>query len=310
MFVRYLILVSWNFLVVLPAQAIQYSADVGQAQWRVSSSPFECRVTQDIPILGEARFSQRAGDSLRFEVEASSELPVKDSASINLVAPQWNNFLNGREVSQFSIERRDRVRFDEALAKEILEGLLLGYSAEIRDKSAQTMQKDRIAVVPVRFRAAYRDFQDCMAQLLPYNFEQIQRSKITFVNGGYQLSEKDREHLRDVARYVKADNEVNAIYIDGHTDSIGDRNENFELSRNRAEQVALYLIQQGVNPDFIALRYHADFYPVKSNDTASNRALNRRTTIRLAKEPNETIRDKLYKAMASRDTPQPVDVTP
>lgn len=308
--VRYPIAICLYFFAMLPAQAINFSADVGQAQWRVSASPFECRVTQDIPILGEARFSQRAGDSLRFEVEASSELPLQDNGSINLVAPEWNNFLYGREISQFSLERSDRVRFDEALATEILEGLLLGYAAEIRDKSPHATRRDRIAVIPVRFRAAYRDFQQCMAQLLPYNFEQIQRSKINFINGGYQLTENDRELLRDVARYVKADREVNAIYIDGHTDSVGDRNDNFELSRHRAEQVALYLIQQGVNPDFIALRYHADFYPVKPNDTASHRAQNRRTTIRLAKEPNETIRDKLYKAMASREMPKPVDVTP
>ena len=303
-------LTSLCFLAAMPVHAINYSADVGQADWRVSASPFECRVTQDIPVMGEARFLQRAGDKLRFEVEASSELPMRDNASVNLVAPAWNDFLNGREVYQFAVERRDRVRFDDALSKQLLEGLLLGYSAEIRDLSPSATRKDRVAVVPVRFRSAYREFQDCMSQLLPYNFEQIERSKITFASGGYKLSEADRELLRNVARYVKADKEVNAIYVDGHTDNVGDRNDNFELSRQRAEQVALYLIQQGVNPDFVALRYHADFYPVKPNTSASNRILNRRTTVRLAKEPSETIRDKLYKAMAQRDMPKPVDVQP
>lgn len=303
-------LTSLCFLAAMPVHAINYNADVGQADWRVSASPFECRVTQAIPVMGEARFMQRAGDKLRFEVEASSELPMRDNASVNLVAPVWNDFLNGREVHQFAIERRDRVRFDDALSKQLLEGLLLGYSAEIRDLSPSATRKDRVAVVPVRFRSAYREFQDCMAQLLPYNFEQIERSKITFTSGGYKLSEADRELLRNVARYVKADPEVNAVYIDGHTDNVGDRNDNFELSRQRAEQVALYLIQQGVNPDFVALRYHADFYPVKPNTNANNRSLNRRTTVRLAKEPSETIRDKLYKAMAQRDVPKPVDVQP
>jgi len=310
MIARLYTMVMTGLMAVLPAQAINYSADVSQAQWQVDRSPFECRVSQAIPDMGEAHFYKRAGADLTFEMEASSEFPLRERASVNLVAPAWNNFLDGREVYQFSSSRRDRLRFEEDLAKQLLEGLLLGFSAEIRDTSQSSLRRDRISVVPVRFRAAYREFQDCMAQLLPFNFEQIERSKISFALGGYKLTESDREHLRAIARYVIADNEVNAVYVDGHTDNIGDRDENFELSRQRAEQVALYLIQHGVNPDFVALRYHADFYPIKPNTNASNRALNRRTTVRLAKEPSESIRDKLYKAMAQRDVPTPVDVQP
>lgn len=310
MLVRNSILLFGLIVAVSPAWAIHYRADVSEASWRVTASPFECRVAQPIPIMGQASFFQRAGASLQFEVVADSELPVNDSASVNLVAPAWNNFLDSREVYQFSPQRRDRVRFDEGLAKQLLDGLLLGYAAEIKDKHASSGRKDRIAVVPVRFRPAYREFQSCMAQLLPYNFEQIERSKIIFSSGSYLLSEADREHLRNVARYVIADKEVNAVYVDGHTDDVGDRNDNFELSRLRAEQVALYLIQQGVNPDFVALRYHADFYPLQPNSNAQARSKNRRTTVRLAKEPNATVREKLYKSMAKHDTPQATTVQP
>ncbi|MEY3017946.1 MAG: hypothetical protein RL336_1081 [Pseudomonadota bacterium] len=290
-------------LLSLPAQAIQFSADVSDASWRVVSSPFECRVEQYIPVMGQASFYQRAGEPLRFELVADSVFPLRGTSSVHLVAPSWNAQLDSRKVYEFTPPRLDYLSFESTLAKQLLEGLLRGYVAEIYDDNP-AVPRDHVAVVPVRFRPAYRDFQHCMAQLLPQNFEQIARSKIAFASGGYQLSETDRERLREVARYVLNDKEVNAVYIDGHTDNVGERNENLELSRLRAEQVALYLIQQGVNPDFVALRYHADFYPLVSNASASNRAKNRRATVRLAKEPNATVREKLYRAMVKADAPE------
>lgn len=303
MFKRFRALVGGAALISLSAQAMQFSADVSDASWRVSSSPFECRVEQYIPVMGRVIFSQRAGEALRFELVADSVLPLRGASSVYLVAPSWNTALDSRKLHQFTPTRLDYLAFESVLAKQLLEGMLRGYVAEIYDDSLE-LPKDRVAVVPVRFRHAYRDFQHCMAQLLPHNFEQIARSKIAFASGGYQLSEVDRQRLREVARYVANDSEVNAVYVDGHTDNVGERHDNLELSRLRAEQVALYLIQQGVNPDFVALRYHADFYPLVSNASAANRTKNRRATVRLAKEPSATVREKLYRAMVKADAPE------
>jgi outer membrane protein OmpA-like peptidoglycan-associated protein len=131
-----------------------------------------------------------------------------------------------------------------------------------------------------------------------------------FALGQDGLSEANRQALKDIARYVLADNEVNAIYVDGYTDNVGQRNENIELSRKRAEQVALYLIHLGVNPDIIALRYHGDYYPLAPNNSNDNRAKNRRVTVRLDKVPEATVREQWYQAITQRDSPKPADINP
>jgi len=190
-----------------------------------------------------------------------------------------------------------------------MRGLLYGFSVELSQYQARA-KNDSVTISPVRFREAYRNFQTCMTSLLPKNFEQISHSKIQFALGQDMLTETDRRTLRDIARYTQADAEVNAVYVDGYTDDVGKRADNLELSRKRAEQVALYLIQQGVNPDIVALRYHGDFYPLAANNSAVNRAKNRRVTVRLDKIPSASIRDKLYNAITLREAPKPVDAVP
>ena len=69
------------------------------------------------------------------------------------------------------------------------------------------------------------------------NFEQINRSRVHFITAKFELTRDAKTQLDDVVRYVKADSSVTGFYIDGHTDSIGRRLYNLELSKQRAEAV-------------------------------------------------------------------------
>jgi outer membrane protein OmpA-like peptidoglycan-associated protein len=87
-----------------------------------------------------------------------------------------------------------------------------------------------------------------------------------------------------MVQYVKADPSVTSFYIDGHTDSMGRRLANLELSKKRAEVVTQFLVANGVDEAMITTRYHGERYPVADNSNAKNRADNRRVTIRLERE--------------------------
>ncbi|NUO00449.1 MAG: OmpA family protein [Saprospiraceae bacterium] len=73
------------------------------------------------------------------------------------------------------------------------------------------------------------------------------------------------------------------IEIAGHTDNTGSATYNLELSRNRANAVRQYLIQQGCEANRIEAFGLGMANPVASNDTESGRAQNRRVEIRIAK---------------------------
>jgi len=76
----------------------------------------------------------------------------------------------------------------------------------------------------------------------------------------------------------------NHIRIEGHTDntpiSKGEFKSNWELSVRRATEVVRYIVEKGpIAPDRISATGYAEYRPIVSNDTAENKALNRRVEI-------------------------------
>ena len=69
------------------------------------------------------------------------------------------------------------------------------------------------------------------------------------------------------------------IRLAGHTDNIGNAEDNKQLSQARAESVKRQLIEYGVNPANIQAFGYGDTQPVAPNDTEEGRALNRRVEI-------------------------------
>ncbi|MCS6820761.1 MAG: OmpA family protein [Microscillaceae bacterium] len=83
------------------------------------------------------------------------------------------------------------------------------------------------------------------------------------------------EYLK-IAQYVKID-------ISGHTDSDGNEQKNLLLSQNRAQAVANYLIQKGINKERITYQGFGESKPIAPNDTPENKAKNRRIEFVLIK---------------------------
>jgi chemotaxis protein MotB len=76
----------------------------------------------------------------------------------------------------------------------------------------------------------------------------------------------------------------NHIRIEGHTDntpiSKGEFKSNWELSVRRATEVVRYFVEKGpIPPERISATGYAEYRPIINNDTAENRALNRRVEI-------------------------------
>lgn len=72
-----------------------------------------------------------------------------------------------------------------------------------------------------------------------------------------------------------------SVEIVGHTDNIGEDDDNLQLSRQRAEAVRDYLVAAGISPARISTRGDGETKPIDTNDTEAGRARNRRTTFRL-----------------------------
>jgi outer membrane protein OmpA-like peptidoglycan-associated protein len=71
------------------------------------------------------------------------------------------------------------------------------------------------------------------------------------------------------------------IDVYGHTDPSGGDGINIPLSQNRAQSVATYLAQRGVNSARIATQGFGSSRPIADNGTEAGRAANRRVEIRI-----------------------------
>ena len=102
--------------------------------------------------------------------------------------------------------------------------------------------------------------------------------KILFETGKSELSSASRASLKKFAESLAQSPETNvAIY--GHTDNTGSRKINQELSKERAQAVANYLIGQKIDPSRLTTRGLAYDDPIADNSTEEGRAQNRRVEI-------------------------------
>ena len=82
--------------------------------------------------------------------------------------------------------------------------------------------------------------------------------------------------MLDSAVKVLGDYKEIRIEIIGHTDDVGGREYNLELSRRRAASVRTYLVEHGLDASRISTRGAGPDEPISDNSTGRGRAENRR----------------------------------
>lgn len=94
------------------------------------------------------------------------------------------------------------------------------------------------------------------------------------------LSDRSKFVIRNFARYLEAHPEIK-ISILGHTDSDGDDAKNMDLSDRRAKGVKAYLVSLGIDESRLEAKGLGETQPKAPNDTAANKAKNRRTEFKI-----------------------------
>ncbi len=102
---------------------------------------------------------------------------------------------------------------------------------------------------------------------------------LDFGSGRVSLERETYPSLSELARFLNANPQYSVVVV-GHTDTVGNLEDNRGLSRRRAEAVKAYLVQQeGVPAERIATEGVGYLAPVASNSTAEGREANRRVEV-------------------------------
>ncbi|WMX17402.1 OmpA family protein [Aureispira sp. CCB-E] len=105
---------------------------------------------------------------------------------------------------------------------------------------------------------------------------------IYFNSGSAKILPKFRATLKEAAEAINSDKEARA-WIQAHTDSLGSYESNQALSDRRADAVYKAFFEMGVDSLQLKIDSHGEYVPLKSNGTATGRALNRRVTIEVVR---------------------------
>ncbi|EMP56805.1 OmpA/MotB domain-containing protein [Marinobacter santoriniensis NKSG1] len=266
---------------VAPAShGASFGAGVETSQWYLSESVFQCSLVHDVPGYGRAVFRRRAGESLSFFLETDSALMKPGRGHLVVEAPAWRPGVAPKPLGSINISDGNRpVALDTRKALMVARGLLDGMQPTIIRDAWYDGNPVRVQVSNINFAGPFEQYRACTANLLPVNFDQIQRSKIRFSSGSKSLSKSEMKLLDNIATFVRADSTIEHIFVDGHTDRRGSRIDNRALSEDRANVVADYLKFRGVPEDLIIVRAHGDRYPISNRPSE-----NRRTTIRLQRK--------------------------
>jgi outer membrane protein OmpA-like peptidoglycan-associated protein len=104
---------------------------------------------------------------------------------------------------------------------------------------------------------------------------------VFFPAGGVALVREARENLDLVVNYMRQHPAI-GLELHGHSDSVGSRAVNLQLSRRRAEAVQAYLTALGIETRRLKIRALGESHPIASNATQTGRLENRRVELILA----------------------------
>ncbi|WP_430413067.1 OmpA/MotB family protein [Kordia sp.] len=106
--------------------------------------------------------------------------------------------------------------------------------------------------------------------------------KLLFKSGSYNVTTRAQEVLAKVAKVVNSKPDFECM-VEGHTDNVpyskGVLIDNWDLSVKRSTSIIRVLQELGVNPQQLIAAGRSSYVPLVDNDTAANRAINRRTRI-------------------------------
>ncbi len=265
----------------------QYSADIHNSQWQLSSdSRLQCTLSHQIPRYGEARFSARASRKLNMEFELDMMLlPDNYSlAEVRSVAPNWQPGVGSRTIANMKLHKQFNPSLPKKIAWTMLSELEQGMSPTFYyDDWYSEQDKISVGLSTARFKKAYKDFVGCVGNLLNYSFEDISYTVLNYQSSSDKFTKASQKRVEMIREYLSLDPNLELVLIDAYSDSYGGRWSNLKLSERRAAKIRDYFVKNGIEASRIEAKGYGEKRHIASNSTTLGRGKNRRVVIQMQK---------------------------
>ena len=268
--------VSW-------AEGVRYEASLHESSWDSSGTRMQCTLSHEIPAYGKALFVRNAGGQLTFSLRPKLRPPKAKEVRLISSAPPWKHDRANEPIRNIPVFKgRSRIDLEGEHSTRIFDELVQGMSPTFGyiDPVDGGVSME-VVLSPVWLGPALSEFKTCVANLLPFSYEQIRRSELSFDFGSSGLIPDVLERANQLAEFVQEDKGIRRVKIEGHTDDVGHYRYNSKLGKRRAEVVKNCLLAKGVAADKIVVRSYGERKPEASNKTDAGRAKNRRVVVTL-----------------------------
>jgi len=182
--------------------------------------------------------------------------------------------------------QRAREEREEALRKEAESARAAQLSAEEADQARRVADSRASEAEYARLEAelASKQVSSLTRQLENLQLRETESGvvvtlgDVVFSSGQATLVEGGRSSLEEVVDLLQTEPDKK-IRVEGHTDSLGDADENLLLSEQRAKAVLDALVSMGVASDRISSLGMGEDFPISSNEDEEGRARNRRVDV-------------------------------
>ena len=110
------------------------------------------------------------------------------------------------------------------------------------------------------------------------------REKVMFETGSAAILPQSHGLLNEVAAMLQDNPQIQAMDIEGHTDSVGGAGMNKKLSKARAASVVAFLVSAGVDKKRMSAKGYGLEQPIADNETEAGRDQNRRVEFKITKQ--------------------------
>ncbi|MFA0076783.1 OmpA family protein [Vibrio artabrorum] len=269
------------------AQEKHYGASPQQSKWEmVTNTPLECRLVHPIPNFGEAEFSSHASKKILLDFELKMRRPMGATRNVSLVSmpPPWRPGERADRITTIKFFQQFDGYVGGQTAWGILSELEKGRYPTFSYQEWQSRdQRIEVSLSSVLFQEKYNVFSDCIANLLPYSFEDISFTILHYERNSDQLNKLSRKRLSQIAEYIRYNKDIDLVLVATYTDSTDSKDISQNLSERRAESLREYFKSLGLHEDRIQVQGYGKRRPVADNNSPMGKDMNRRVVISLGR---------------------------
>ncbi|MEF1173492.1 flagellar protein MotY [Vibrio sinaloensis] len=269
------------------AMDVRYVASPQQSQWQmITNTPLECRLVHPIPNYGDAVFSSFASKKINLDFELKMKRPMGKTRDVSLTSmpPAWRPGEGANRITNIRFFQQFDGYVGGQTAWSILSELEKGRYPTFSYQEWQSRdERVEVALSSVLFQNSYNAFSDCIANLLPYSFEDIAFTILHYDRTSVELNKQSQKRLAQIAEYIRHNQDIDLVLVSTYTDAEDSKSASQNLSERRAEVLQDYFKSLGLPEDRIRVQGYGKRRPVDDNASPIGKDRNRRVVISLGR---------------------------